>query len=171
MTTIVIDRHYRKIVADRCYTRSTLKFRPSKILTGSSLFQEREEHFLGCSKLRRLTDGSVVVGAGVSMTFQKAYQALRKGKQPRIRDESSVYVISPTYPFTIRCYRKGIVVENCDYDWIAVGSGKEFAAAIMTIDTNNQNRAVRAVRMAAQYDPATSWDVDILQFPLYDDLD
>lgn len=170
MTTIVIDNTYRKIVVDRRYTKTTSKFKPSKLLSASKPFEKTEKPWLGPSKLRRLTDGSVFVGTGNTKVVYDAYDALMAGKKPKIKDTSAAYVIKLDYPFTVVTYQKSGVSVSKDFNWITSGSGKDLSAAIMEVDEKNQNRAVRAIQVASQYDRYTSSEVDVLEFPLYDDL-
>lgn len=170
MTTIVIDATFRKIVVDRRYTHVNSKFKPSKLLSASSPFVKSKTYWNGPSKMRRMKDGSVFVGTGSCRTIYAAYDALEKGKQPKIKDNTAVYVIRPQYPFEVDTYEKSGKSTTKDWNWITSGSGKDSAAAIMLEHTKNQNRAVRAIQVASEFDNGTSPEVDVMEFPLYDDL-
>lgn len=121
---------------------------------------------LQVKKLRRLPDGSIFGGAGDVPAINKlerwAGVGLVKRRRPRFGKAESADAILIKPDGSIWMFGAAIDPEKIEAEFIAIGSGSDFAMGAMAAGRS----AVEAVKIAAQYDINTSEPIETIRLEL-----
>jgi ATP-dependent protease HslVU (ClpYQ) peptidase subunit len=116
-------------------------------------------------KIRKLSDGSLFAGAGASGAIVKLQRWVEAGcpedKPPKLglADDEEVECIVLRSDGTLVLIDETLAPETLDQDFIAIGTGCEYALGAMACGRS----AAQAVKIAARFDTNTSEPVEAME--------